>query len=139
MKLTNRNTWSNHEFVCELTDKLDELAKLGKYHPKYKEDGFISCLVHYIYTFEKSELFKENNLPIRIPGGTVGYIQLSKDRKIEKIFIDTNYVCKSYPDNVNEIINKLYVGTVLEVGKIIDYNIHHNDIIKKSKVVQKRD
>lgn len=99
------------EYRCDITDKLDELSKLGKYGEN--ADEFASWIRHYI-------LLEINRdwLSIRVPGGTVGGLHI-KDNKIEKIKIDTDYVVKTYDKNVNTIINDLFVGTEFDVDKYI--------------------
>ena len=81
------------ECHCELTTTLDELAGLTDNK---------SCRKHYIMI---DNLTKKNKcMAIRIPGGTVGSIHYNEDKVITDITIDTNYVVKSYVDNVNEIV-----------------------------------
>ena len=91
------------ECCCELTTTLDELAGLTDKKSNWK---------HYIMI---DELTKKNKcMVIRIPGGTVGSIYYNEDKVITDISIDTNYVVKSYADNVNEIVNEKYVGVIME-------------------------
>lgn len=100
MKLDNRKEVLKDEYRCELTKELDSLAKLTD---KKGYDFFH----HYIYA---SELCKKDKcLAIRVPGGTVGGILIDDNNVITKIDIDTDYVVKTYPSNVNELIKK-YVG-----------------------------
>ena len=59
---------------------------------------------------------KQRLLYIRIPGGTVGNIFLDKaENIITKITIDTDYVVDSYPENVQEYVQK-YVGEKIEIS-----------------------
>lgn len=59
---------------------------------------------------------KQRLLYIRIPGGTVGNIFLDKTENIiMKITIDTDYVVDSYPENVQEYVQK-YVGEKIEIS-----------------------
>lgn len=59
---------------------------------------------------------KQRLLYIRIPGGTVGNIFLDKTENIiTKITIDTDYVVDSYPENVQEYVQK-YIGEKIEIG-----------------------
>ena len=53
-------------------------------------------------------------LAIRVPGGTVGGIWIDKNNMITKIVIDTNYVVKTYPDDVNDLMVK-YIREKIEV------------------------
>lgn len=48
-----------------------------------------------------------------MPGGTVGDIHFDDNYIITKIVIDTNYVIKTYPANVNKLIQK-FVGEAIE-------------------------
>ena len=91
------------EYLSELTTELDNLAKL--------DNGKEFHLFHYIVLDDYS--IKEKCLPIRVYGGTVGAIWFDDNNIITKIFIDVNYVVKSYPSNVNEIVQK-YVGQNIE-------------------------
>ena len=103
MKMENRpNGILRDDYYCDLTRELDTLAKL---------DGS-EFFKHYIFidAMDKSSEW----LAIRVPGGTVGSIRVDANNTILKIEIDTKYVIKTYPDNVNEIIQK-YIGEVLEV------------------------
>ena len=92
-----------NEYHCELTDELDKLSGL---------DDKDSVLHHYVIVDDHS--MKNRCLPIRIPGGTVGGVWFNENLTIIKIIIDTNYVVKTYPDDVNEVVQK-YVGKVLEL------------------------
>ena len=56
---------------------------------------------------------KENVIPIRVPGGTVGGIYVDDNLVINKVIVDTTYVVKTYPANINDIVTK-YVGERLE-------------------------
>lgn len=91
------------EYLCELTNELDDLAKL--------DNGKEFHLYHYIVLDDYS--IKQKCLPVRVHGGTVGGIWFDDDNRITKIIIDTKYVVKSYPDNINESIQK-YVGEKIE-------------------------
>ena len=90
------------EYLCEITSELDELAGF------HKEE---TILHHYIILDELSE--SEKCLPIRVYGGTTGGITLDENNIITKIEIDTNYVVKTYDNEVNEKMKK-YIGEKLE-------------------------
>lgn len=92
------------EYRCELTIVLDKLAQL---------DVRESYEFYYHYVLVDDYGIKEKCLPIRVPGGTVGGIWFDDDRIVTKIFIDTDYVVKNYPINVNDLIQK-YVGEKIE-------------------------
>lgn len=104
MKLDNRRTVLNHEYVCELTKELDSLAKLT-------EKEFYDFFYHYIVADNYCK--KEKCLAVRVPGGTVGGIWIDDNNVITKIVIDTDYVVKTYPSNVNELVQR-FVGEVIE-------------------------
>ena len=115
MKLTHRydcylelNEYLSHEYHCELTKELDDLAGFNKKMIDEYEYG------HYILATEAD--MKQRLLYIRIPGGTVGDIFLDKaENIITKITIDTDYVVDSYPENVQEYVQK-YVGEKIEIS-----------------------
>ena len=59
---------------------------------------------------------KQRLLYIRISGGTVDNIFLDKTENIiTKITIDTDYVVDSYPENIQEYVQK-YVGEKFEIS-----------------------
>lgn len=103
MKLELKNSWSD-EYICEITKELDTLAGLNKCvsYPLF---------YHYILIDEYNNTTK--CLPIRVPGGTVGGIWIDDNNVITKIVVDTEYVVKTYPNNVNDLIHK-FVGEVIE-------------------------
>lgn len=103
MKLERRKSlWE--EYRCDLTRELDNLSGILKLH-------YYDMFHHYILADEWCK--KEKCLAVRVPGGTVGGIYFDDNNVIIKIVIDTNYVVKTYPSNVNELIQK-YVGEVIE-------------------------
>lgn len=104
MKLDNNKEWSVNEYRCEITRELDSLAKL-------KENDHYDFFYHYILADDYCKSIK--CLAIRVPGGTVGSIWIDDNNVITKIFIDTNYVIKTYPDNINELLQN-FVGEVIE-------------------------
>lgn len=100
MKLEQYKMRNN--FVCSLTQELDALAKFDD-ESLYK---------HYIIMVD-DYFKKENVIPIRVPGGTVGGIYVDDNLVINKVIVDTTYVVKTYPANINDIVTK-YVGERLE-------------------------
>lgn len=88
---------------CELTTTLDELSGLTDKKSLFK---------HYIMVDGLTK--RDQCMAIRVPGGTVGAIYYNDDKIITDIVIDTNYVIKSYVENVNEIIKEKYVGIIIE-------------------------
>ena len=95
-----------NKFICSLTQELDTLAKFDE-ESLYK---------HYIMIedFMIEDYFKkEKVIPIRVPGGTVGGVYVDDNLVINKVIVDTTYVVKTYPANINDIVTK-YVGERLE-------------------------
>jgi len=93
---------SIEEYYCDLTYELDSLSGIDKCYASYK---------HYILA--DSFCRKEKCLAIRVPGCTVGGIWIDDENRITKISMSGNYVFKSYPDNINDVMEK-YVGTKIE-------------------------
>ena len=107
MKLKNKTRYKIgilSEYLCDLTTELDTLAKLEN------EDGW--GLYHYIIIDEFG--LRNKCLALRVHGGTVGDIHINDDNIITRINIDNSYVIQTYPPNLNEIINKKYIGERLE-------------------------
>nr|DAD59694.1 MAG TPA: hypothetical protein [Bacteriophage sp.] len=104
IKFKSKGYWD--EYFCKITDRLDQLAGL-----KITNDGY--CWRHYILYDDYDK--KNNIMAIRIPGGTVGGIELDDNNVIKEIKVNTNYVVDTYPDNVEEIINNEFVGFKVEV------------------------
>lgn len=104
MELVNKYKGSScerfNEFFCEMTDELDKLANIKT------NDEYYSWR-HYILADEFC--VKERCLAIRIPGGTVGGVWIDDNNVITKIEVDTNYVVKTYSEDVNDQMQK-YVG-----------------------------
>lgn len=92
-------------YICELTKYLDEVSKLS-------DCEYYEFMYHYIVADDLCK--KEKCLAIRVPGGTVGWIGIDDNNTIHNIRIDTDYVVKSYPDNVEELVQQKYIGTVIE-------------------------
>lgn len=104
MKLENRGSFLKDEYRCELTRELDLLSKLS-------EKEYYDMFYHYILVDDYCK--NKKCLAIRVQGGTVGDILIDKNNVITEITIDTEYVIKTYPNNVNELIQK-FVGEVIE-------------------------
>ena len=105
MKLTNRRECLPEDYRCDFTRFLDKEAGLDK-----DEDTYF-FFYHYIIA-GKQEL-KEKILPFRVPGGTLGGIWIDDNNTITKIEIDTNYVVKTYPEDIKEKLNQ-FIGEKLE-------------------------
>ena len=89
------------QYIGALTKELDKLS--GRQENNYMK--------HYVVINDLS--LSKKCIPIRVPGGTVGGIYIDNDMMICSIDIDTNYVVKTYPDNVNEHMKK-FVGEKIE-------------------------
>lgn len=103
LKLERRESVSE-EYRCNFTRELDNISGISKLH-------YYDMFHHYILANEWCR--KEKCLAIRVPGGTVGGIHFDDNNVITKIVIDTDYVVKTYPTNVNDLIQK-FVGEVIE-------------------------
>ncbi len=106
MDLTVRRK-NDSEFYCELTDELDKIAGI---EPK----GDYCSWRHYI----NDDRYKAYDicLPIRLPGGTIDCVYISKDNIITEIFITSGGFINIYPKEINEILRK-YIG-----AKLLNYN-----------------
>ena len=91
------------EYLCELTTELDDLAKL--------DNGKEFHLFHYIVLDDCA--IDDKCLPIRVYGGTVGAILFDDNNVITQITIQTDYVVRTYPSNINEVVQK-YIGQKLD-------------------------
>lgn len=85
-------------WTCEITWFLDQVAGL--------DERLHYIVINDLILFDDEE---PATYYIRVPGGTVGSIWLDDDHSIKEIFIDPNYVVKSYPANINKQIKK-FVG-----------------------------
>lgn len=92
------------EYVSELTRKLDEISGLSK-------QEYYDFFYHYIIVDEFCR--KEKCLAIRVPGGTVGGIWFDDNNVVTKIVIDTDYVIKTYPEDIKKYVES-YIGQIIE-------------------------
>ncbi len=58
---------------------------------------------------------KKSIYAIRVPGGTVGEIRVDETNKVVGIVIDTGYVVKTYPENINVLLQE-YVGEEIKLN-----------------------
>lgn len=105
MKLTSRRVTMRDDYRCELTYFLDHEAGLDK-----DEDVYF-YFYHYIMAWPSD--FKDRCLPLRVPGGTVGSIDFDENMIITKIGLDTDYVVKTYPEDIRKKLER-FVGEKLE-------------------------
>lgn len=108
MKLNKQNRCE--EYICDLTKELDLLAKF--------DENINENIIRFFHHYIVADAFckKDKCLAIRVPGGTVGSIWIDDNNVITDIYIDTDYVVKTYPNNVNELIKK-YIGEVIEYNE----------------------
>lgn len=92
------------EYRSNLTKELDKISGISKRH-------CYNMFHHYILADDWCK--NKKCLAIRVPGGTVGCIHFDDNSIITKIVVDTNYVVKTYPANINELIQK-FIGEVIE-------------------------
>jgi len=105
LKRKYKDGFNMDEYFCELTKELDELSGLDK------KESYEYGRRHYILA---TNSYKKDHLyAIRIPGGTVGDIETDNNDIILNLTIDVNYVVRTYPKNINEIIQK-YIGEKIE-------------------------
>lgn len=94
----------SQEYGCDLTRELDALSNISNQH-------YYDVFYHYILADDWCK--NKHCLAIRVHGGTVGGVYIDDNYIITKIVIDTKYIVKTYPANVNELIQK-FVGEVIE-------------------------
>ena len=105
MKLKLREDWTKTEFRCDLTYALDNAASL---------DQMSSYEFYHHYILVDAIALEEKILPIRVPGGTIGAVFIDENNEIAMIKIDRDYVVKTYPTNINEIISE-FIGRTVEI------------------------
>ena len=74
----------------------------------YNEESDPYNLFHH-YILCDNTGFDQKLLSIRVPGGSVGYIEFNDDNIITDVHVDTDYVIKHYWRNVNKHLKK-YIG-----------------------------
>lgn len=97
------------EYFCNLTNELDKLSGIDK---EFGEDNLFK---HYILIDNYS--LKHKSISIRVPGGTVGNIIIDENGIITDIKIHINYIVKTYPDDTEKQIKKLFIGENIEFYK----------------------
>lgn len=90
------------EYYCDISKFLDEQAGIDS-NGKWK---------HYVHA--NNWCIQNKLLAIRIPGGTIGSIWFDDEMVITKIHVDTDYVVKTYPKNINELLQE-FVGEIIEI------------------------
>lgn len=106
MKLLRKKPWTDTDYVCAITDTLDEFMKAGI----NKESGYS----HYIY-YMLEDIKSENYiyLPIRLPGRTVGTIVI-KNGVIQDVHLEPELETLRYKEGINAALSRY-------IGKIIDF------------------
>lgn len=94
------------EYFCNLTNELDNLSGIDK---EFGEDNLFK---HYILIDNYS--LKHKSISIRVPGGTVGNIIIDENGIITDIKIHINYIVKTYPDDIEKQIKKLFISESIE-------------------------
>ena len=95
----DKNDYGYNEYYCELTDELDKQSEMDRRR-------------HYILADKTAVVNKM--FPIRVPGGTIGGIWLDENNVIKDIVIATDYIVKTYPKNINDLMLRQFVGTEME-------------------------
>lgn len=112
MKLINKYANSRYskmnEYYCGITTELDKLAGID---PNGHWKHYVLCD------------YEDGCLPIRIPGGTLGTIEYDENKIITKIHVCTDYVVKTYPDDVNEQLQK-FIGQKIEMEELVTFQIY---------------
>ena len=105
MKLIKRNRWACAEYRCDVTFLLDDESDITK--------DITHMFYHYIIANIND--LKDKILPIRIPGGTIGAIEIDDDRRITSIKLNSDNVLVKYPNNIAHLLEK-YVGEIIEIS-----------------------
>lgn len=101
MKLLRKKPWTDTDYVCAITDTLDEFMKAGI----NKESGYS----HYIYcTFEDIQSEDYTYLPIRLPGRTVGTIAI-RNGIIQDVYLEPEIEELLYKEEINAALSK-FIG-----------------------------
>lgn len=106
MQMRQKGYLKEHHY-CELTSELDDLAGI--------EDT--SLFHHYVLVDDWCR--QEMAYAIRVPGGTVGSLKFDDNGVVTNIIIDTKYVVKTYPKDINETVKK-YIGYKIEFSDKIE-------------------
>ena len=104
MKLIDAKPYISSSYRSDLTKELDELSGISKAE-EYER------FYHYIVADTFCKRYK--CLAIRVPGGTVGGITYDENNIITDIHIVQDYVVKTYPKDIDDIVKK-YVGEQIE-------------------------
>ena len=111
MKLLNKYSGTKYEsmneFFCDITSELDILAGIV---------GYADAHIMRHYVLANDYTIKNRILAIRIPGGTVGGIWIDDNNTITKIVVDEKCIVKTYPPNINVMLEK-YIGESMEINK----------------------
>lgn len=89
-----------------ITIELDKMSECS-----YMNDAY-DIFHHYVLCDRIG--FEEKLLSIRVPGGSVGYIQFDENNIITDCHVDTDYVIEHYWRQVNKHLKK-YIGRQLVI------------------------
>ena len=106
MQLFRKNTWTDTDYVCTITEILDKFKKIGI----NKESGY--C--HYIFIWgEDIQSSNDIDLPIRLPGRTVGTVVIKKG-VVKNVYIDSDLGTVWYKEGVNDLLCQ-YIGCPIKL------------------------
>ena len=91
------------DYVCDLTRELDSLSGIDK-RPDW--------VYHYLMLHTCFD--PDRSIPIRVPGGMVGALDYDEENRITAVHISIDYVVKTYPRNIKQLIESKYLGQVIE-------------------------
>ena len=104
MILKEKYSFGNDKpYYCKFTEELDRCAGFDTRKYQYYK--------HYLLDYRNVNGFY--NLPIRVPGRTVGGIWVDENNVIVNIKIDRSYAVKTYSNALDAIIEK-YIGKKIE-------------------------
>lgn len=110
MKLLRKKPWIDTDYICAITDTLDEFKKTGI----NKESGYY----HYIFIFEDIEPTNYTYLPIRLPGRTVGTIVI-KNGVIQDVHLEPKLETLWYKEGIMAALRR-YIGKIINFKEEIN-------------------
>lgn len=91
------------EYTCELTEELD----------KQLFGHFVCCESYKVYILDDRDSYDPFTLALRVPGCTIGYIDVNEKWEIVEAKIN-DYALERFANNPNETL-KQFIGQKLEV------------------------